>query len=179
MVKIPGRHNLENVMAAIMATRECGVSRADIVAAIADFTGLPHRIEFAGRKRGVDFYDDSKGTNVDAVVRALESFPGPLILLMGGRDKDGDFETLAPLLKGKVRELILFGEAREKIGRVLGGIVKTSSASTLGEAIPGAYERAAEGDIVLLSPGCASFDEFSGYKARGDFFQKTVGSLDE
>ncbi len=179
MVRIPGRHNLENVMAAILAARECGVSRDDIMAAIADFRGLSHRIEFAGEKKGVAFYDDSKGTNVGAVVRALESFSGPVFLLMGGRDKDGDFETLAPLIKGKVRELILFGEARERIGKALGGIVKTSAVNTLREAIMAAYGQAAEGDIVLLSPGCASFDEFSDYKARGVFFQKVVGSLDE
>lgn len=179
MVKIPGRHNLENVMAAILAARECGVSRDDIMAAIADFKGLPHRIEFVGKKKGVVFYDDSKGTNVDAVVRALESFSGPLFLLMGGRDKDGDFETLAALIKGKVRELVLFGEARERIGKALGGIVKTSAVPTLREAILAAYGQAAAGDIVLLSPGCASFDEFSDYKARGVFFQKVVGSLDE
>jgi UDP-N-acetylmuramoylalanine--D-glutamate ligase len=179
IVKIPGRHNLENVMAAILAARDCGVSRDDIMAAIADFKGLPHRIEFAGRKKGVAFYDDSKGTNVDAVVRALESFSGPVLLLMGGRDKDGDFETLAPLLKGKVRGLILFGEARERIGRALGGIVSTSVVHTLREAILTAYGQAAAGDIVLLSPGCASFDEFSDYKARGLFFQKVAGGLDE
>lgn len=179
MVRIPGRHNLENVMAAILAARDCGVSRDDIISAIADFKGLPHRIEFAGKKRGVAFYDDSKGTNVDAVVRALESFSEPVFLLMGGRDKDGDFETLAPLIKGKVRELILFGEARERIGQALGGIVPTSAVNTLREAIMAAYGQAGAGDIVLLSPGCASFDEFSDYKARGLFFQKVAGGLDE
>jgi UDP-N-acetylmuramoylalanine--D-glutamate ligase len=155
------------------------VLRDDILAAIAAFQGLPHRIEFAGEKKGVAYYDDSKGTNVDAVVRALESFSGPLFLLMGGRDKDGDFETLAPLIKGKVRELILFGEARDRIGQALGGTVKTSAVPSLREAILAAYQQAAEGDVVLLSPGCASFDEFSDYKARGDFFQKVVGGLDE
>ena len=179
MVQIPGRHNLENVMAAILAGRECGVSPDDIAGAVADFKGLAHRIEFAGKKRGVAYYDDSKGTNVGAVVRALESFSGPLILLMGGRDKDGDFETLASLIKGKVRELILFGEARERIGQALGGIVKTTVTTTLREAVTAAYTQAVAGDTVLLSPGCASFDEFSDYKARGVFFQKAVGSLDE
>jgi len=159
-------------MAAILATRECGVSQDDIVAAVTDFKGLAHRIEFAGKKRGVAFYDDSKGTNVGAVVRALESFPRPVLLLMGGRDKDGDFETLAPLVKEKVRELILFGEARERIGQALGGSVKATATATLEEAIRAAYARAVEGDIVLLSPGCASFDEFSDYKARGHFSRK-------
>ena len=179
MVRIPGRHNLENVMAAILSVQDCGVSREESIAAIADFTGLPHRIAFAGKKRGVAFYDDSKATNVDAVVRALESFSGPLILLMGGRDKDGDFETLAPLVKGKVTELIVFGEARQRIGQALGGSVATRAVNTLQEAIRAAYQQAVTGDTVLLSPGCASFDEFSDYKARGLFFQKAVGSLDE
>ena len=179
MVKILGRHNLENVMAAVLAARECGVSREDIITAVAGFKGLAHRIEFAGEKKGVAFYDDSKGTNVDAVVRALDSFSQPVFLLMGGRDKDGDFETLIPLLKKKVRQLFLFGEARERIGQVLGGIVETSEFDTLRAAVVTAYGAAAAGDIVLLSPGCASFDEFSDYKARGVFFKQVVGSLDE
>ena len=179
MVRIPGRHNLENVMAAIMAARECGVSAADVRAAIADFKGLPHRIEFTGEKKGAAFYDDSKGTNVGAVVRALESFPKPVLLLMGGRDKDGDFETLAPLIRERVKELFLFGEAREIINRLIGGIVKTVSLATMREAVLSAYDQATAGDIVLLSPGCASFDEFSDYKARGDLFKKLVGSLHE
>lgn len=177
MVRIPGRHNLENVMAAIMAAGECGVSPGDIIAAVADFKGLSHRIEFAGEKKGVAFYDDSKGTNVGAVVRALESFSQPVLLLMGGRDKDGDFETLTPLIKEKVKELILFGEARDRIASVIGGIAKTSTAATLSEAIAAAYDHASAGDVVLLSPGCASFDEFSDYKARGDFFKKMAGEL--
>ncbi|MCG6534887.1 MAG: UDP-N-acetylmuramoyl-L-alanine--D-glutamate ligase, partial [Syntrophales bacterium LBB04] len=177
MVKIPGRHNLENVMASIMAARECGVSSGNIIAAITDFKGLPHRIELAGEKRGVAYYDDSKGTNVGAVVRALESFSRPVFLLMGGRDKDGDFETLAPLIKEKVKQLVLFGEARDRINGLIGGIVKTASVAGLREATALAYDLAEAGDIVLLSPGCASFDEFSDYKARGDFFKKLVGDL--
>ncbi len=177
MLKLPGRHNQENVMAAILAARECGVSPGDIAAAIADFRGLSHRIEFAGEKRGIAFYDDSKGTNVGAVVRALESFSQPLFLLMGGRDKDGDFETLGPLIKGKVKKLVLFGEARDRIAERLGGLVATAVVATLREATELAGSQAAAGDIVLLSPGCASFDEFTDYKARGDFFKKLVGGL--
>lgn len=177
MVKIQGRHNLENVMATVMATRECGISSGDVIAAVADFKGLSHRIEFAGKKGEVAFYDDSKGTNVGAVMSALKSFSQPVLLLMGGRDKDGDFETLTPVLKGKVKELVLFGEARDRIDSVIGGIVKTSTAATLREAIVTAYDHASAGEVVLLSPGCASFDEFSDYRARGDFFKKMVGEL--
>lgn len=177
MVKLPGRHNLENVMAAVMAARACGVVAADIREAIADFKGLAHRIEWVAEKGGVTFYDDSKGTNVGAVARALESFSRPVLLLMGGRDKDGDFETLAPLVNKRVKALILFGEARHRIDQALGGGVAAGTAATLGEAVRLAHGHAQAGDVVLLSPGCASFDEFADYKARGIFFQKTVGGL--
>ena len=177
MVRIPGRHNLENVMASILAARECGCKPADIMATVASFRGLPHRIEFAGKKNGVTFYDDSKGTNVDAVVRALETFSAPVVLLMGGRDKDGDFQALSPLVGKKVKELVLFGEAREKIHGVLGKMVSSTVSSTLGDAVRIAHAKASPGDIVLLSPGCASFDEFTDYKARGRFFKDAVREL--
>lgn len=177
MIKIPGLHNVENVMAAVMAARACGCSREHIVSAIDDFKGIAHRIEFAGEKRGVAFYDDSKGTNVGAVVRALETFSRPIILLLGGRDKEGDFETLIPLVKEKVRELVLFGEARQRINDLIGGTVKTTAAATLKEAIEIADLHSVSGDVVLLSPGCASFDEFSNYRERGNFFKEVVRNL--
>jgi UDP-N-acetylmuramoylalanine--D-glutamate ligase len=177
MIKMPGCHNIENVMASIIATRYCGCSTENIERAITEFKGLSHRIEFACEKNGVEFYDDSKGTNVGAVVRAVETFSKPIILLLGGRDKEGDFDTLSPLVKAKVKELILFGEARNRINDMIGGIVKTSIAPTLSEAIEVAYQHSSPGDIVLLSPGCASFDEFSGYKERGIFFQNVVKNL--
>jgi len=177
MIKIPGRHNLENVMVSLLIARICGCDPVGIVDAIARFKGLPHRIEFAGQVRGVDFYDDSKGTNVDAVRRALETFSVPVILLLGGRDKEGDFDSLAPIIREKVRTMILFGEARERIGSLVGGIVDTLVVPTLGEGVRAAYEQAHSGDIVLLSPGCASFDEFRDYKDRGQFFKKMVKDL--
>jgi len=177
MVKLPGTHNLENVMAAVMAARSCGCTPAEIAAAVASFAGFPHRIEYAGQWRGVSFYDDSKGTNVDAVRRALETFAAPVILLMGGRDKAGDFRPLIPLVRQKVKRLVLFGEAREAIGVVLGGLVATDSRPTLREGVAAAAAGATPGDVVLLSPGCASFDEFRDYKARGKFFQDQVKAL--
>ncbi|HYA13767.1 MAG TPA: UDP-N-acetylmuramoyl-L-alanine--D-glutamate ligase, partial [Syntrophales bacterium] len=134
IIKIPGLHNIENVMAAIMAARYCGCPPASIAGAVGDFKGIPHRIEFTDEKNGVAFYDDSKGTNVGAVVRALETFARPIILLMGGRDKEGDFETLKPLVRAKVKELVLFGEARNRINDLIGGVVKTSRSTTLKEA---------------------------------------------
>ncbi len=177
MIKIPGSHNIENVMASIMAARYCGCPPASIVSAVEDFKGISHRIEFTDEKNGVAFYDDSKGTNVGAVVRALETFARPIILLMGGRDKEGDFETLRPLVGAKVKELVLFGEARNRINDLIGGVVKTSKVTTLKEAVEVAYRHSSTGDVVLLSPGCASFDEFSDYKERGRFFKDAVKNL--
>ncbi len=177
MIHLPGAHNVENVMAAVMAARLCGCSREDIIASVNAFRGLPHRIEFAGEKKSVKFYDDSKGTNVGSVLRALETFDRPVILLLGGRDKDGDFETLRPLLKTKTKNVILFGEARERIASLIGedrALVKTEK---LREAIESAYRIAEPDDIILLSPGCASFDEFANYKERGNHFKEVVRNL--
>ena len=178
MIRIPGRHNTENVMAAVMAARYAGCAPGAIAEAVAGFAGLAHRIEFAGEKGGVAFYDDSKGTNVSAVARALEAFEKPVILLLGGRDKNGDFETLEPLVRRRVKEMVLFGEARGRIGERIGGLVKTQMADTLSEAVHTAYADAAPGDVVLLSPGCASFDEFRSYAHRGDVFKETVNRLE-
>ena len=177
MIRIPGIHNIENVMAAVMASREAGCSREVVIKAVEGFKGIAHRIEFAGEKGGVTFYDDSKATNVGAVMRALETFSRPVILLMGGRDKEGDFENLATPVRQRVKRLVLFGEARAKIDGLIGGLVKTDQAATLGDAMELARHHASAGDVVLLSPGCASFDEFTDYKARGDFFKKWVGNL--
>jgi UDP-N-acetylmuramoylalanine--D-glutamate ligase len=145
-----------------------------IIRVVDGFRGIAHRIEYAGEKNGVLFYDDSKGTNVGAVMRALESFSQPVVLLLGGRDKEGDFRTLAPLIRRGVKELVLFGEAREKINGLVGGVVKTTLAPTMKEAMEKAYRSASPGDVVLLSPGCASFDEFKDYKERGNRFQEWV-----
>lgn len=177
MIRLPGRHNCENVMAAILAARACGCEPPEIVRAVEGFRGIAHRIQFAGEKNGVLFYDDSKGTNVGAVMRALESFEKPVILLLGGRDKEGDFETLAPSIRRGVKELVLFGEAGEKIDRLLRGTVQTTLKATLRDAVESAYRSASPGEVVLLSPGCASFDEFRDYKERGNRFQEWVGQL--
>ncbi|MFH1079254.1 MAG: UDP-N-acetylmuramoyl-L-alanine--D-glutamate ligase [Pseudomonadota bacterium] len=177
MVKIPGVHNIENVMAAVMAARWAGCRREVIIDAVNHFRGVAHRIEYVGEKSGVVFYDDSKATNVDAVLRALETFSRPVVLLMGGRDKQGNFESLAAMIEKRVKTLILFGEAREKIAALLDGVVRTDQAVTLREAMPLAWRSAAAGDVVLLAPGCASFDEFKDYKERGDVFKQWIGSL--
>jgi UDP-N-acetylmuramoylalanine--D-glutamate ligase len=179
MVKIPGKHNLENCMAAILAAREFNCPPEEIIKAVSQFRGIPHRIEFAGEKGGVSFYDDSKGTNVGAVARALETFDQPTILLMGGRDKDNDFNELTSSALQRVKLLLTFGEAGDKIAGVLGDRVRTERRARLGDAVCRAYELAVPGDVVLLSPGCASFDEFANYGERGRFFQDVVKNLQE
>ena len=177
IIRIPGAHNIENVMAVIIAARFCGVSREAVIRTVGEFKGISHRIEFAGEKGGVAFYDDSKGTNVGAVMRALESFDRPVILLLGGRDKGGDFESLTNLIRERVKEVVIFGEARDVIRRKIDGCTKTCLASTLGESVRVAYSHAMRGDVVLLSPGCSSFDEFSDYAERGKTFQEVVKGL--
>ena len=177
MIRLPGMHNVENVMAAIVAARFCGCEQDSIISTVSNFKGLAHRIEFSGEKNAVKFYDDSKGTNVDAVVRALETFGKPVILLLGGRDKDGNFEVLKPLLGQKAKQVILFGEARDRIEPQIGHDVPVSKEATLKAATLAAYRDAKPGDIVLLSPGCASFDEFKNYKERGNHFKEVVRSL--
>ncbi|MBA4396580.1 MAG: UDP-N-acetylmuramoyl-L-alanine--D-glutamate ligase [Syntrophus sp. (in: bacteria)] len=177
MVKIPGIHNIENIMAAVMAVRWAGCRPEAIIDAVTHFRGVAHRIEYAGEKDGVVFYDDSKATNVGAVLRALETFSRPVVLLMGGRDKEGNFEMLSDMIAKRVKALILFGEAREKIAALLGSAARTDQAATLREAMPLAWRSAAAGDVVLLAPGCASFDEFKNYKERGAVFKQWVGSL--
>jgi len=177
MISLPGMHNVENVMAAIVAARFCGCAPESIISTVSNFRGLSHRIEFSGEKNAVKFYDDSKGTNVDAVVRALETFSAPVILLLGGRDKDGNFEALKPLLGQKAKQVILFGEARDRIEPQIGRDVPVSKETTLKAATLRAYQDARPGDVVLLSPGCASFDEFKNYKERGNHFKEVVRSL--
>jgi UDP-N-acetylmuramoylalanine--D-glutamate ligase len=177
MIKLPGLHNAENVMAAVMASRMCGCLPEQIVGTISNFRGLPHRIEFVGEKRDVAYYDDSKGTNAAAVARALETFQRPVVLLVGGRDKDGNFEILQSLIRKHVKTLILFGEARNTIKEKIGGLVETGTSPSLEGAVEEARRRAQAGDVVLLSPGCASFDEFADYRERGEFFQTLVRKL--
>lgn len=177
MINIPGRHNIENVMSAVIAAREWGCRPEEIIGAVRSFRGIPHRIEYAGEKGEVTFYDDSKGTNVGAVQRAIETFTRPILLLMGGRDKDSDFRPLVPFLPGRVKELVTFGEAGDKIAATLAGVVKTKRGKGLEDAVREAYRDAAAGDVILLSPGCASFDEFSDYRERGRFFKDVVKDL--
>ena len=178
-IQLQGTHNLENIMASILVARRCECSPEAVREAIETFTGLPHRMEFVGERDGVRFYDDSKGTNVGAVTRALETFSKPVILLLGGRDKGGDFTILSGFIRKRVKELVIFGEAGKEIYDQIGEIVKADVVKGLEEATFKAWDASSTGDIVLLSPGCASFDEFTSYAERGDYFKKLVKEIIE
>ena len=176
-VRLYGRHNLENVMAAVGAATLWGVPGDVIEKVLARFTGLRHRLELVATKHGVAYFDDSKGTNVGAVVQSLASFDGPVILLAGGVDKGGDYSPLRSLVQSKVRQLILFGAARDLIAAALGNETDTLVVDTLAEAVRAAAMAARVGDTVLLSPACASFDQFRNYAHRGEVFRAAVEAL--
>jgi UDP-N-acetylmuramoylalanine--D-glutamate ligase len=175
--KLPGSHNRANATAAAAAALAMGIEPDTISRALADFRGLPHRLEFVCEKDGVRFIDDSKGTNVGAVAEALRSLDGPVILLAGGVDKGGDYAPLRPLLEEKVRMLVLYGSAREKIRTALSGCCTIAAAETLAGAVRIAAYNARRGDVVLLSPACSSFDQFRNYAERGRLYQELVRAL--
>ncbi len=175
--RLQGDHNLENAAAAIGAAELLGVEEQAIYSAVASFQGLHHRIEWVDRVHGVTFFDDSKATNVDAVVKALGSFSQPVILIAGGRDKGGSYAPLKEAARGKVKQAVLIGEATEKMAGSLAGAVPTVPASDMDAAVDLAFEASARGDVVLLSPGCSSFDMFPDYKQRGQTFQRKVKQL--
>jgi len=176
-VLIPGLHNLYNAMTASFMAYMGGVSPDLIADTLRTFKGLEHRIELAGEKEGVLFYNDSKGTNVGAVIKSLESFERGVILIAGGRDKNSDFTLLRPSVEGRVKKAVLIGEAAERIGSTLGDLLPVEYAKTMDEAVRAAIAAAVPGDIVLLSPACASFDMFSNYEDRGDKFKEAVQRL--
>ena len=171
---LKGIHNVENMMAALTAARVYGCSKKAIQAALNRFQGLEHRLEFVREIEGVRFYNDSKGTNVGSVVKSLQSFSEPVILIAGGKDKNGDLSPLRELIQSRVKGLILIGEAKERMDRELGDLTDTAMAKTLEEAVLLAYQTARKGDVVLLSPACSSFDMFRDYKERGKVFKEAV-----
>jgi UDP-N-acetylmuramoylalanine--D-glutamate ligase len=172
-----GKHNQENICAAVMAAIAAGGDIRDIQTALNQFKGLSHRIEFVRTLNGVTYIDDSKATNVDAVYRALESFMEPVILIMGGRDKGGDYRILEKVMQNHVKHLILLGEASGLIAAALGNIVPTELVSSMRAAVTKAHQFASAGDVVLLSPACSSFDMFRNYAHRGGVFQSEVKKL--
>ena len=180
-VPIPGRHNVENVLAAASIAVHCGVSATGIAGAVKSFPGLPHRLEKVGVLAGAVYYNDSKATNVGATLRALEAFTQPIVLLLGGYDKGGDFEALRTTLSAKgaaLRALVTFGKAGDDIARRLTGATpRIERTASLADAVRAASTIASAGDVVLLAPGCASFDAYTGFDKRGDDFRAIVARL--
>jgi UDP-N-acetylmuramoylalanine--D-glutamate ligase len=174
---LKGIHNVENMMAAITAARTLGCSKEAIENALNGFVGLEHRLEFVREIGGVRYYNDSKGTNVGSVVKSLQSFSEPVILIAGGKDKNGDLGPLREGIRSHVKRLILIGEAKERMNRELGGLTDTATATSLEEAVALAHRSARKGEVVLLSPACSSFDMFKDYKERGKVFKDAVHRL--
>ncbi len=167
-------HELENIAAAGLATLACGGNFKGIHDALQDYKGLPHRLEQVASYDGVSFYNDSKATNVDAVLRALECLSEPVHLIMCGRDKGGNFKLLATAVRQKVKSLTLLGEAAATIAAVLGNITPTNTVANMEDAVASAFGSAVSGELVLLSPGCTSFDMYQNYKERGLAFCRAV-----
>jgi UDP-N-acetylmuramoylalanine--D-glutamate ligase len=175
--KLQGVHNMENMMAAIAAAKCIAVPQAAIQQTLETFAGLEHRLEFVREKDGVRYYNDSKGTNVGALMKSLASFTAPVILLAGGVDKGGDYGVLRDLVRAKVRRLVLFGAAKDIIRTALGALTDTVAVDTFEAAVADAASHARAGDVVLLSPACSSFDMFRNYAERGKVFKNLVQAL--
>lgn len=171
---MPGRHNVENVLATLIIGRRLGLAVDHMAEAMRKFKGVEHRIEYVGERDGVSFWNDSKATTVDCLEKALMSFERPIVLLAGGRDRKSAYDRLNPLIKDRVKHLILFGEAAELIHGAWGSMVSATRVKTMEEAVKNAVNQANPGDIVLLSPACASFDMFKDYEDRGRQFKRYV-----
>ena len=175
-ISLKGAHNLENVLAAVCVGMLAGVEPAQIRRAVSEFKAVEHRLEFVATVRGVEYYNDSKATNVDATIKALESFPGRIHLILGGKDKGSDYSVLNALLKARVKRVYTIGAAAAKIESQVRG-TEIASVGTLEAAVKRASESAGAGDVVLLAPACASFDQFDSYEHRGRTFKELVGQL--
>ena len=176
---LPGKHNLANALAAATAARLMGVSNKSIATTMSQFSGVPHRLEPIAEINGVTYINDSKATNLDAVQVALESFTQPIILLLGGLDKGGDFRSLLPHTHNNLKKVIAFGQAKELILTALRDAVRSTSVMDLKEALELAQNCSQPGDVVLLSPGCASFDQFKNFEKRGDHFRSLVTVMEK
>jgi UDP-N-acetylmuramoylalanine--D-glutamate ligase len=177
-IHLKGAHNVENVLAAVCAARLAKIPAESVRASVAAFRAVEHRLELVRKLNEVEFYNDSKATNVDAAMKAVASFGGGVHLILGGKDKDSDYTTMSDLLKKRVKVVYTVGSAAEKIERQLHGVVKMVSAQTIEAAVAEAAKAAVPGDVVLLSPACSSFDQFENYEHRGRVFRQSVIDLD-
>ena len=178
-IGLRGEHNVENVLAAACAALLVDAAPAAIAAGVETFAGVEHRLEFVAEIGGVSFFNDSKATNVDATLKALDAFPGRLLVILGGKDKGGDFTLLREPLRKQARLLLLICAAAEKIAAQVGAGLPIERAATLDRAVRLAFERAQRGDVVLLAPACASFDQFENYEHRGRVFKQLVRQLEQ
>jgi UDP-N-acetylmuramoylalanine--D-glutamate ligase len=177
-IPLPGAHNVENVLAAVAATRLAGAEPTAIAKGVRSFAGVEHRLEFVAVVGGVRYYNDSKATNVDAALKALDSFPGRILILLGGKDKGSDYAALQRPLREKAILALLIGAAAEKIEKQITGSVAIEHAGTIERAVEIASHAARRGDVVLLAPACASFDQFQNYEHRGRVFKELVHQLE-
>jgi UDP-N-acetylmuramoylalanine--D-glutamate ligase len=176
-IPLRGEHNLENVLAASVAAVLAGAEPAAVEGGVRTFAGVEHRLEFVAEIGGVGYYNDSKATNVDATLKAIEAFSEPLFVILGGKDKGGDFTLLREPLRQRARMALLVGAAAEKMAAQLAGALPLERAGTLENAVRLAFERARPGEIVLLAPACASFDQFQNFEHRGRIFKQLVEQL--
>jgi UDP-N-acetylmuramoylalanine--D-glutamate ligase len=176
-VSLKGGHNLENVLAGVSIGMVVGCQPEQIRDAVRNFKAVEHRLEFVARVASVDYYNDSKATNVDATMKALESFPANVHLILGGKDKGSDYSVLQELLRERVKRVYTIGAAAAKIESQIQGAAEIEHAETVENAVRRASEIAVEGDVILLAPACASFDQFRSYEHRGRVFKETVHSL--
>ena len=176
-VPLKGAHNLENVLAGVSIGMLAGCAPEQIREAVRNFKAVEHRLEFVATVAGVDYYNDSKATNVDATIKALESFSGNVHLILGGKDKGSDYRVLCDLLRQRVKRVYTIGAAAEKIESQIQGAAEIEHAETLINAVRRARENAGAGDVILLAPACASFDQFQSYEHRGRVFKQAVLGL--
>jgi UDP-N-acetylmuramoylalanine--D-glutamate ligase len=176
---IYGLNNRDNLMYAVCVAKELGVAHADIQKAIHEFPGVPHRLQLVRKKGGVRFINDSRSTNPDSLYKSIESFQlDPIILIAGGKQAaDANFTPLIELVKKRVKTLILVGESKEQINRDIGDFSETFLVGTFEEAILLSYQKSREGDVILLSPGCESYDMFHSYEERGRYFTKYLDEI--
>ncbi len=177
-IPLPGAHNVENTLAAIAATRLAGAEPAAIAKGVRSFAGVEHRLEFVAEIGGVRYYNDSKATNVDATLKALDAFPGRILIILGGKDKGSDYTALQKPLREKAILALLIGAAADKIEKQIAGSVAMEHAGTIERAVEIASHAARPGDVVLLAPACASFDQFQNYEHRGRVFKDLVHQLE-
>ncbi len=177
--QLKGAHNKQNMLAAASVGLLCNLPEEKIRRALISFTGLPHRMELVTEVKGITFYNDSKGTNVGACIKSLESLDVPIILIAGGKDKGGSYLPLLNIIKKKVKALILMGEARQRMQAELGRAAPTVTVTSLVKAVEAALNRADRGDAILFSPACSSFDMFKNYEHRGECFKDLVKILNK